>query len=74
MNIQELIKKLRDHERHAVHDYDDDCDEAADTIERLNYVYEAALAWRSVRYMATDDEAKAKRDLDDVLNAVKTGE
>ena len=31
----DIVKRLRDHERHAVHDQDDDCAEAADAIEGL---------------------------------------
>jgi len=31
----DIVTRLRDHERHAVHDLDDDCAEAADAIEGL---------------------------------------
>jgi hypothetical protein len=34
--VSDLINRLRCHEQHAVHDYDDDCEEAANEIERLN--------------------------------------
>jgi hypothetical protein len=33
--MNDLINRLRCHEQHAVHDYDDDCEEAANEIERL---------------------------------------
>jgi hypothetical protein len=33
--VSDLINRLRCHEQHAVHDYDDDCEEAANEIERL---------------------------------------
>ena len=31
----DIVTRLRDHARHAVHDFDDDCAEAADAIESL---------------------------------------
>jgi len=33
--MSDIVERLRDHERHAVHDQDDDCAEAADAIEGL---------------------------------------
>ena len=30
-----LVQRLREHDRHAVHDHDDDCEEAVARIEEL---------------------------------------
>jgi hypothetical protein len=33
--MRDIVERLRDHDRHAVHDEDDDCCAAADTIAAL---------------------------------------
>lgn len=45
--FDKLVDSLRDHDRHAVHDHDDDCETAANAIEYLRarvYANNEALA------------------------------
>jgi chromosome segregation ATPase len=49
--MSDLIERLRNHERHAVHDYDDDCEEAANTLEAVQEEV-SYLRTRETNYIA----------------------
>lgn len=75
-DIRELIKRLWGHEKHAVHDYDDDCCDAADTMEKLlarNELLEAVLVAALGAYRELDGLGhESIYTLEKSLNAVQT--